>query len=130
MKTGKYEKSSLTKVKARLYLEKLEQLMQEDKPYLDPNLTLPKLAQNIGISHHHLSQIINKNLNQNFFEFLNTYRIKEAQQQMLIPANERFNIATIAMNVGFNSISSFNTAFKKQTGNTPSQFIEQQKRNQ
>ncbi len=125
--SGKYEKSSLTDANAQEYLEKLRQLMRQEKPFLNPDLTLPKLAQRLGISHHHLSQIINRNLNQNFFEFLSSYRIKEAQEQMLDPLNERFNIATIAMNVGFNSISSFNTAFKKQTGITPSQFIEQQK---
>jgi len=123
----KYERSSLTEENAILYLNKLQQLMDKDKPYLQADLTLPKLAENMSIPYHHLSQIINENLGKNFFEFVNGYRVKAAMSEMNNPTKKHLNIAAIGMEVGFNSISSFNAAFKKYSGMTPSQFLESNK---
>ena len=122
MKNKKYEWSSLTDEKADDYLNRLKLIMNEDKPYLDSSLTLQKLADIIGISPQHLSQTINERMNQNFFDFVNCYRIKEAKRLLVDPKGELLTILAIAEEVGFNSKSSFNTAFKKITGMTPTEY--------
>jgi len=84
------------------------------------DLNLPKLAQRLSMSTHHLSQIINERLQKNFFEFVNQYRIEEAKNLLRDKAN--INVAEIGFEAGFSSVSAFNTAFKKYTGLSPSQF--------
>jgi AraC-like DNA-binding protein len=118
----KYEKSTLTPDLADIYLLRLRSRMIADKPYLDGALTLQKLAQTIGISPNHLSQAINENLNQSFLDFVNSYRVDEAKRRLLDPAFGHYSILAIAEEVGFNSKSAFNTAFKKFAGKTPSEF--------
>lgn len=120
----KYEKSALTPEKAEEYLQKLRHVVAREKPFLKSEITLPELAKHLAISPHHLSQIINEQLRQNFFEFVNSHRIEEAKKLIIDPENKNVNIAEIAFEVGFNSLSVFNTAFKKHTGMTPSQFRE------
>ena len=92
------------------------------KLYLDPLLNLEKLARQLNISDKQLSQLINESAGINFNDFINRYRIEEAQ--MLIKKNneQQPNILTIAYEVGFNSKSTFNTAFKKFTNSTPSEY--------
>ncbi len=121
-KIKKYEKSSLTLEKADSYLEKLLRIMESEKPFLNSNLTLQKLAETISMQPHHLSQIINERMHQNFFDFVNNYRIEEAKKLLTEPRSELLTILAIAEEVGFNSKSSFNVAFKKCTSMTPSQF--------
>ena len=116
----KYEKSTLTPAKAEAYYQKLLHVMAAEKPYCQRDLSLPKLAQRLSMSTHHLSQIINERLQQNFFEFVNQYRIEEAKSLLLARAN--INVAEIGFEAGFSSVSAFNTAFKKYTGMSPSQF--------
>jgi AraC-like DNA-binding protein len=118
----KYEKSTLTSEKGEEYYKKLQRIMKEDKPFLDGNLTLPSLARLLGISTHHLSQVINERLKQNFFEFVNSHRVEEAKKMIIDPKYFNFSIATIGFEAGFNSISAFNNAFKKHASMTPSQF--------
>ena len=96
--------------------------MRTEKPYLDGDITLQKLAKALGISPHHLSQTINEHLKQNFFDFINTYRIEEAKRMLLDPAKKHYSILAVSEEVGFNSKSAFNTAFKKQVKMTPSEF--------
>jgi len=96
--------------------------MTEEKPYFEGDLTLQKLADRLSISPHHLSQIINDKIGQNFFDFINSYRIEEAKKLLLDPRGELLTILAISEETGFNSKSSFNNAFKKYTGQTPSQF--------
>src|SRR5439155_27331821 len=86
------------------------------------DLSLPKLAAKLALPTHHLSQIINARLNQNFFDFINSYRVEEAKQMLLDPAKKHYSLLVISEEVGFNSKSAFNTAFKKQTSLTPSEF--------
>ena len=121
----KYQKSSLSSEKEQQTLEKLKQLMATEKPFLENTLSLPILAKKLAVSTHHLSQIINDNLRQNFFEMLAGYRIEEAQQILADPAQNHLKIEEIAEQVGYNSKSAFNTAFKKITGQTPSQYRKQ-----
>ncbi len=109
----------LTPEAATALRDELQQLMIEQQPHLEGDLTLNELASMIGISQYQLSELLNKELHQSFFDFINSYRI-EAAKQRLIERSEA--IVDVAMNVGFNSKSSFNNAFKKLTGQTPSQY--------
>ncbi len=118
----KYEKSTLNLAKAEAYLQKLLRFMADQKPYRNSDLNLQGLARTLAISPHHLSQIINERLQQNFFEFVNSHRIEEAKQMLRNAALANLNIAQIGFDAGFSSVSAFNTAFKKYTGMTPSQF--------
>lgn len=119
----KYAKSTLTPEKAEEYVDRLKQVMQTEKPFLDANLTLHDLAGRVAISHHHLSQVINEKFDQNFFEFVNRHRVEEARMLLHKPETRHLNIAQIGFEAGFNSISAFNAAFKKHAGTTPSQFL-------
>jgi AraC-like DNA-binding protein len=118
----KYEKSTLTPERAEKYVNKLVQLMKEKKPFTDGDLTLQRLAATLSIPPHHLSQIINERLGQTFADFINSYRVEEAKQRLLHPAFSHLSLLGIAVEVGFNSKSSFNSVFKKHTNMTPSEF--------
>ncbi len=118
----RYEKSTLTLERADTYLQRLLDLMNTEKPYMDGELTLQKLAKAVAISPHHLSQTINEQLNQNFIDFINAYRIEEAKRMLVDPAKRHYSILAVSEEVGFNSKSAFNTAFKKHANMTPSEF--------
>ena len=118
----KYEKSTLTPERAERYVNKLVQCMKEKKPFTDGDLNLQSLAATLSIPPHHLSQIINERLGQTFADFINSYRVEEAKQRLLDPAFRHLSLLGIAIEVGFNSKSSFNSVFKKHTNMTPSEF--------
>ena len=118
----KYERSSLTPEMADDYAAKLQQHMDAVKPFKNAELTLPELAAGLAISPNHLSQIINEKFGQNFFDFINGYRLKEAERALLDPDLGHLTILAIAYEAGFNSKSAFNVAFKKYAEMTPSQF--------
>ena len=103
-------------------LEKLQKHMQTAKPFLEPELTLDELANQLSIKPKMLSQTINELLRQNFFEFINNYRIEEAKRLLTNPKDKKITVLEVMYEVGFNSKSSFNTLFKKATGLTPSEF--------
>ena len=103
-------------------IEKLISYMETEKPYLNPSLSLRNLADQMGMNSRELSIIINQKLNQHFFDFVNGYRIKEAMNILVDPAKKGETVLEILYEVGFNSKSSFNTAFKKHTGKTPTEF--------
>ena len=103
-------------------LEFLKNYMSTKKPFLNSFLTIRKLAEEIKMNSRDLSVLINQNLNQHFFDFVNEYRIEESKQILRNPLKKEFTILEILYEVGFNSKSSFNTAFKKHTGLTPTQF--------
>jgi AraC-like DNA-binding protein len=118
----RYEKSTLTLERSATYRQRLLELMNAEKPYLDGELTLQKLAKALAVSPHHLSQTINEQLNQNFFDFINAYRIEEAKRLLIDPAKKHYSILAVSEEVGFNSKSAFNTAFKRHANMTPSEF--------
>ncbi|WP_229216495.1 AraC family transcriptional regulator [Dyadobacter sp. 3J3] len=120
--TKKYGKSSLTAEIQTSTLRKLNDLMKTEKPFLDPGFSLPVLAKQLGTSTHHLSQILNEELEQTFFDLMASYRIAEAQKLLYSKESNFIKIEEIAQMVGYNSKSAFNTAFKKITGVTPSEF--------
>ncbi|QHT68253.1 AraC family transcriptional regulator [Rhodocytophaga rosea] len=123
----KYENSTLSQEKSSRYLQKLLHSMQQDKLYLDSELSLQTLADKLSIPPHYLSQVINEQLGQNFFDFVNTYRVEEVKSRLTDPKNQHLTILAIAFDAGFNSKSAFNLAFKSITGFTPSQFRTQHK---
>lgn len=118
-KDKKYEKSALDAAQSERIARKLVRAMEQDCLYRDPNLTLGMLAQHVGVSLNYVSQTLNQNLGQSFFEFVNSWRIKEA---MPLVATGDATILAIAYEVGFNSRSAFYSAFKRETGQTPTSY--------
>lgn len=118
----KYEKTRLPGSLKEKYKTELIQYMKNKKPFLDPTLSLKELAGKVSIPPHHLSQVLNTHLNQNFFDFINSYRIKESQRLLLEQNPDKKTILEVLYQVGFNSKSVFNSAFRKYTGMTPTQF--------
>ncbi|UII30413.1 helix-turn-helix domain-containing protein [Fulvivirga ulvae] len=118
----KYTRSSLSAAASRAILTHLKEYMKSEKPYLDSNLKLQQLAENLNLSSHHISQCINELEGQHFSDFVNQYRIHEAQLMLRDPSQAHKKIIHIALDSGFNNKVSFNNAFKKITGITPSDF--------
>jgi AraC-like DNA-binding protein len=116
----KYKASSLTADQQESMLIKLKQLMAAEKPYLKSDFCLPDLADQLNTSVHSLSQVINDGLKKSFFEMTAEYRVEEARR--LLKEKPNIKVEEIAEEVGYNSKSSFNTAFKKLTGQTPSEW--------
>jgi ligand-binding sensor domain-containing protein/AraC-like DNA-binding protein len=124
----KYKSSSLSVKQSDLYLKKLLDLMEVEKLFMDPNLSLGALAQQVGCTKENLSQVINEQTGLNFNNFLNKYRVAEAGKKLADPKENQFVIMKIAFDVGFNSKSVFNAAFKKFTGLSPSEYREKVQR--
>ena len=120
----KYGKSALSDEVEEAVLAKLTRLLETEKPYLASDLSLPKLAERLNTTPHHLSQLFNERLGQTFFDWLATHRIAEARQLLNDPATTHLKIDEIAERVGYNSPSAFHTAFKRLTNQTPAQFRE------
>jgi AraC-like DNA-binding protein len=118
----KYAGSVLTPEESKGLLDRLQQHMQTTKPYLEPELTLEELSTQLSLRPKILSQVINENTGQNFFDFINRYRIGEAKRMLTDPTDKKITVQEVLYVVGFNSKSSFNTLFKKYTGLTPSEF--------
>ncbi len=126
----RYAKSGLHTEAMKALLKHLEQLMTTDKLYLDPDLSLPRLAERLGTSVNHLSQAINAGLEMTFFDYVNRYRINEAME-ILSSGSQRYPaILDVALSVGFNSTSTFYTAFKKINGHSPAKFRRAQSQSQ
>jgi len=120
--TAKYLASNLTPGQIEAYRKQLLDLLSTDKPFLDPQLSLADLSDKLSVSTKHLSQVINQSFNKSFFDFINSYRIQEVQHILKESADDKLTVLEAMYEAGFNSKSSFNTAFKKETGQTPSEF--------
>lgn len=118
----KYHNSTLKETDSAVIIANLNRVMQQQRPYLEPELTIDTLAASAGTNRHHLSQVINDRLQKNFYDYLNGYRVKAARHLLSNPGNDHLKIAAIAYDSGFNSLSTFNEVFKKLTGQTPSEF--------
>ena len=118
----KYARSGLKKKDVEKYISKIGKYMVIEKPYLDRELTIYDLSEQIKIPRHFLSEVINEHLGKNFYQFINDYRIEEVKQRMVDPAYAHLTILAIAYDSGFNAKSSFNTIFKEKTGMTPSEY--------
>jgi AraC-like DNA-binding protein len=119
----KYRKSRQSAQEANRILIKLDHAVLADSLYREAGLTLPMLAAKVGTKPNVISQALNQTLGLNFFDYINGHRIDEAKR--LLETGEDGTILDIAYEVGFNSKSTFNAAFKKHTGQTPSLFRKQ-----
>ncbi len=108
--------------------EILEAKMNEEKLFLQSDLTLEKLAVELNVSSKHLSQVIHKKYDTNFPDFVNNFRVKEVSRLLLIPEYDNYSLEGIAQLCGFKSRSVFNQAFKKFMGVTPSFYRQSAKR--
>ena len=118
----RYRSSDLSASDINGYREKLISYMTNEKPYLEPSLTLPDLARRLSISKSYLSQVVNESFDTNFCDFVNSYRIDASKELISDRSNGHKNILAIAYQVGFHSKSAFNNAFKKHTGLTPREY--------
>ncbi len=118
----KQKSASLSSSVLENYKKKLTDYMRDHKPYLISDLTISKLAEFTFISPRSLSEVINKGFDQTFFEFINTYRIREAKQLIARSHVSNKTILEILYEVGYNNKSVFNATFKKYTGTTPTQY--------
>jgi len=121
----KYEKTILSDELKEKYSVILTQHMDNEKPYLDPDLNLKMLSDQVNIPLHHLSQVINSKFGQNYYDFINSYRIRESMRLLNEDVSGRKTILEILYETGFNSKSVFNTFFKKYTNLTPTQYRKQ-----
>ena len=115
----KYQRSALDTEDANRIAAKINNAMQVDKLFLDPSLSLKKLSEHLRISPNYISQTLNETIGECFFDYVNRWRI-EAAKPDIIEADK--TILAIAYDVGFNARSSFYKAFKKETGQTPSEY--------
>jgi AraC-like DNA-binding protein len=118
----KYAGSALKEEDIQKYLISLSDYMKTEKPYLNSQLTLHQLAEEVNILPHYLSRIINEYHHQNFFDFINIYRVDEFKNRINDPHFKSYTLLANAFDCGFNSKSSFNRLFKKVTGFTPSEY--------
>ena len=118
----KYQRSALETQQAERIANKLETLMREQELYLDPDISLSKLAGALGTPSNYVSQTLNETMDSSFFDYINRWRIKAAEA--LLIENQQ-SVLDVAMAVGFNARSSFYNAFKQHTGLTPSEFRKQ-----
>ena len=116
----------LSESDAQRWLEKLDRLMREKAVYTNADLKLGDLSKEIQISSHQLSQLLNDELGKNFTTYINEFRIEEACR--VIASDHRFTLESVGYEVGFNSKSTFFTAFKKFKGVTPAVYQQQQMR--
>lgn len=119
---SKYQKSSLAEVDLREILSRLDILMKEEKIYLIEDLRLPDLAEALGVNRTQLSELLNSHFGKNFANFINEYRVQEAQS-LLVQSPEQ-NVLEIAFATGFGSKAVFSTEFKRYTGMTAMEFRE------
>lgn len=118
----RYENALLPAETRDAYKERVIRYMEESKPYLNPLLSLPQLASQLKIPVHHLSQLLNVAFGRSFFDFVNGYRVRESQRLLSAPGPDSRTVLDVLYETGFNSKSVFNTAFKKHTGMTPSEY--------
>jgi len=111
-------------------IKKLRVLMEEDRAFADSELNLTSLSAMVGLTSHQLSKLINQEFGKSFPEFINEYRIQEFVRRIDKPEFQTLSIYGIALDVGFRSKSSFNTTFKKVTGQIPSAYRKSTKRGQ
>jgi AraC-like DNA-binding protein len=97
-------------------------IMDSERPWQDSELTLADLATRLSTTPHKLSEVLNAQVGQTFYDFVNGYRVREVQRRILAGEAERLTILSLALDAGFASKSTFNLVFKKHTGQTPSDF--------
>ena len=97
--------------------------MDKKKPYLEEGLTLTGLAQQLNMTRNQLSSLINSNTGDNFYKFINKYRVEEIKKIFSDPGKNNYTILAMAYEAGFPSKSSFHKIFKELTGLTPTEYL-------
>ncbi len=115
----KYARSALDAARMQRIADKLQRAMDEEQLFADPSLSLRDLSDRVGVSENYISQTLNDQLGRNFFDFVNAARIEAAKRLL---REEEKTVLDVALAVGFNSRSTFNAAFRKHAGSTPSRF--------
>ena len=123
----RYSRSGLGDEEAGQILDKLYALMEQEKAYINPSLTLSELAGSLGVNPNNLSQAINEKAGSSFYDLINRYRVDEFRSRVAEVVERKETILSLAFECGFNSKSTFNHIFKKQTGKPPGQYIRETK---
>ncbi len=123
LRLARYRKSLLKGIDTAVLLDRLNDLMNEEKYYRDFDISIKSTAEALDITPHQLSMYLNKKLHIDFRNYINRYRVEEAKQLLVEKLDH--NVLTIGFHVGFGSKTSFNVTFKEFTGRTPSQFREE-----
>jgi AraC-like DNA-binding protein len=123
---SKYAKAILPERTRKRYMSQLEEYMIQEQAFLDRSLSVPQVSQSLGIPQHHVSMTINTESNQNFYSFVNSFRIRHAVDRLKDPKEREESILEIAYSSGFQSKTSFNKAFKSLTGMTPTEYRKSQ----
>ena len=120
----RYERSGLSDIEARHLKTSLLALMDAEKPWRDSELTLATLAERLNSTPHKLSEVLNAEIGETFYDFVNGYRVREVQRRIKAGDARALKMLALALDAGFASKSTFNQAFKKHTSQTPSGFRE------
>jgi AraC-like DNA-binding protein len=118
----KFEEASKNLFVPSKTLNKIEDYIQNNKSYLNPYLSLNLLSNELSLSEGYISQVINKSLDQNINDYINSLRVEDAKHMLNSDDYDNYTILSIGLESGFNSKSSFYNAFKKFTGKTPLEF--------
>lgn len=118
----KYKNSSLSKEDRVSYQQKILKAIEEEKIYLNHDLTQANFAKKLSLSSHHLSEVFSFEFDKNFYQLINSYRIIEAKKILEQPTNKDYKIIAVAYDAGFKSKTTFNRVFKEQTGYTPTEY--------
>jgi AraC-like DNA-binding protein len=110
------------KVHKDVFGEKLNDFMKSNKPYLDPELNISKLASELNVSVSFLSSYLNAETGKNFFEFVNEYRLQEFKSKVNNSENNNYTLLSLAFDCGFSSKATFNRVFKNHTNMTPNEY--------
>ena len=120
--TPRYERSGLGDVEAVQLKASLLRIMEKEQPWKESELTLADLASRLDTTPHKLSEVLNSQMKQTFYDFVNGYRVREVQRRIKAGEARSLKMLALAMDAGFASKSTFNEAFKKHTSQTPSRF--------
>lgn len=126
-KPERYQLSKLSPSVAKQLQKKLLEIMDHDKPYLNPALQMSDLSKAVGCSSHELSQVFSQYLRRNYYDFIAEYRVKEFKRLAVMPKYSKYTITVISELCGFRSRTPFLTAFKKFTGKTPKDYMRESK---
>lgn len=116
------KKNTLSEEDLESWKKKVSNLFEKEKPYLDSELTLSDLSARLKTNTSILSQVINKGFDKNFNDFINEFRVYEYQAKVKAPQYAHYTRLAVAFDCGFNSKATFNRAYKKLTGQNPSDF--------
>lgn len=121
-KSDSAKKKLVSDKELQIQKSKLHSLVVDQELFLDPEINLSSLAEKMDLTSHQLSYIINRGFDQNFFQFINGFRVEKAKTLLMDPKADKLSVLGIAFEAGFSSKTAFNTTFKKFTGKTPSVF--------